>query len=562
VRRLDVLLVPLLGRARLTETERRRRDALLKERAELHAKLSRQAAEASERLLLPVAQVHKHIPADAAIVLWVDAFAIGEHWGCVLRAKGPPRWQRLAGSGPGKAWTKEDLDLPARLLALLSKPRSNPAERQRLIRAVREQRLDPLRPHLKGVRRLFVVPAWPMGALPVEVLTEDFQVSYVPSASLFDRARQQHRPLRASTLLALGDPVFTPQEPARPPAQGVLLTEVLPGGEAQRAGLQAGDVLLRLADRRLRGVEDLRQALAGVPARLLSWRDGREQTALLTTAGLGVRVDGRPPAEAWRNWRELNASLLRGTGHKPLPATRQEVRALARLVPAPTLLLGSAASEQSLRQLASSGKLKGFRQLHFATHAEVSATDPKQSALILAQDRLPPRPAEAVLRGEKPIDGRLTVETILGEWELDADLVVLSACRTGQGREAGGEGLLGFTQAFLQKGARSVVASRWKVDDTATALFVVRFYENLLGKRAGTKPMGRAAALAEARRWLRDLPRTKAGPLAARCAAGTLRGTEGDETPAAPRPVELPGGARPYEHPFFWAAFILVGDPD
>jgi CHAT domain-containing protein len=244
-----------------------------------------------------------------------------------------------------------------------------------------------------------------------------------------------------------------------------------------------------------------------------------------------------------------------------LPGTRREVRTLAGLVPTATLLLGSQASEQNLGQLASSGKLKSFRLLHFATHGAVDA-NPKRSALILAQDRLPPHPADAVLGGQKVIDGRLTVQTILDGWELNADLVVLSACQTGLGRYAGGEGLLGFAQALLEKGARSVALSRWKVDDTATTLLMLRFYENLLGKRKELKaPLGRADALDEAKRWLRGLPHEQARQLAAAWAGGVLRGTEAPALPLAKGP-DLPEGSRPFAHPYYWAAFVLIGDPD
>jgi CHAT domain-containing protein len=420
-----------------------------------------------------------------------------------------------------------------------------------------------LRPHLKGVKQLLVVPTWPMETLPVEVLTEDYRVSYVPSASLFARFRQEHRPLRGSSLLAVGDPVFTPAEQANPPPHGVLVAAVLPRGDAERAGLQAGDVLLRLGGSKLSDLDDLRKALADVPAELRYWRDGKERTTRLPGARLGVRIDRRAAPEAVRSWRELNTSLLRrGSGHKALPGTRLEVRALARLVPDTTLLLGSAASEQNLAQMASSGKLRTFRLLHFATHGEVNQVDPKRSALILAQDHLPSYPVVAVLRGEKPVAGRLTVETILRQWELDADLVVLSACQSGLGKEAGGEGLLGFTQAFLQKKARSVVVSRWKVDDTATTLLMVRFYENLLGKRKGTKALGRAEALAEARKWLRGLERKRVVALASGLERGALRGSEEEVPVVVGKEPVLPGGEKPFAHPFFWAAFILVGDPD
>jgi CHAT domain-containing protein len=62
---------------------------------------------------------------------------------------------------------------------------------------------------------------------------------------------------------------------------------------------------------------------------------------------------------------------------------------------------------------------------------------------------------------------------------------VFSACQTGLGRQAGGEGYLGFAQALFIKGARSLVLSQWNVSDVATALLMARFYRNLLGQRPG-----------------------------------------------------------------------------
>jgi CHAT domain-containing protein len=188
------------------------------------------------------------------------------------------------------------------------------------------------------------------------------------------------------------------------------------------------------------------------------------------------------------------------------------------------------------------------------------------SALILAQDRLPTSidaEVDRALSGRAPLAGRLTVDTILKTWKLDADLVVLSACQTGLGAQAGMEGLLGFAQALLAKGARSVVLSRWKVDDAATTLFMVRFYENLLGKREGLrKPLPRAEALSEAKRWLRTLPRKEAEKLAVRLTAGRLRGTIDAPLPEAKgKKGKLPPGGRPFAHPYYWAAFVLIGDP-
>src|SRR5205814_4496510 len=103
-------------------------------------------------------------------------------------------------------------------------------------------------------------------------------------------------------------------------------------------------------------------------------------------------------------------------------------------------------------------------------------------------------------------DGRLSVREIQRGWELKAELVTLSACETALGRDAGGEGFVGFTQALLMSGTRSVCLSLWKVDDTATALLMQRFYQNILGQGAdpGTL-MAKAVALQEAKAWLRGL---------------------------------------------------------
>lgn len=80
------------------------------------------------------------------------------------------------------------------------------------------------------------------------------------------------------------------------------------------------------------------------------------------------------------------------------------------------------------------------------------------------------------------------------------ELATLSACETGLGATANGEGLLGLQRTFQVAGARSVVASLWKVDDDASRDLMERFYENLW-----TKEMGKLKALREAQLWmLRD----------------------------------------------------------
>jgi CHAT domain-containing protein len=346
---------------------------------------------------------------------------------------------------------------------------------------------------------------------------------------------------------------------------------VLPQSLAARAGLRPGDVLLEYAGRRLEKAADLNDAKGDAPVPVRLWREGKTFQGRLPPGPLGVTVDRRPVAVALAAWRgeqrQVLAALRGGPEPAPLPGTRLEARLLAGLVSPATVLLGSQASEQNLEQLAGADKLRQFRLLHLATHGEANDLRPLETALLLARDRLPARPedeADVALGRRKPVDGRLTVGTVLENWKLDCDLAVLSACSSGLGRQTQGEGMLGFAQALLQKGARSVMLSRWKVDDSATALLMVRLYENVLGRRAGLKaPLGRAAAIQEAKTWLRGLSAHEAGRHLADLMDGLQRGTTGPARPVAKlvKPA-VPKGARPFGHPYYWAAFVLIGDPD
>jgi CHAT domain-containing protein len=248
-----------------------------------------------------------------------------------------------------------------------------------------------------------------------------------------------------------------------------------------------------------------------------------------------------------------------------LPGTRAEVEALRRLfgaTPAPTILAASEASEQRLYQLAKDKELGKYRYVHLATHGEVDDHVPLRSAVILARDNLPD-PGKQLDAGLPIFDGRLTAEEVLRQWHLHSELVTLSACQTALGKYEKGEGHVGFAQAILLAGSRSVCLSLWKVDDTATALLMERFYQNLLGKREGLKqPLRKAEALGEAKAWLRGLSRDEAVRRAAQLSGGVARAKGRPALPTLPAaPAEAPDTA-PYAHPYYWAAFILIGDPD
>jgi CHAT domain-containing protein len=300
------------------------------------------------------------------------------------------------------------------------------------------------------------------------------------------------------------------------------------------------------------------------------WRRGVTREVEVAAGPLGVTIDSRPAREAVLAGQAAERVLtgIGGGSHERLPGTRREVEAIARLFPAGTVttVMGERACESTIQDLARSGPMKGFRYLHFATHGESDPFRAYRSALILAPD--PDRSADPLaVEG----DGTITAEQIARTWELDADLVVLSACESGLGRAAGGEGYLGFAQPLFAKGARSLVVSQWKVDDDATALLMTRFYQNLLGTRAGlNSPLPKAQALAEAKAWLRSAGSDEVGAALRALPRGSIvrREAVGQEPAARPSEIDRREGlaprtpARPYENPTYWAGFILIGSPE
>jgi CHAT domain-containing protein len=353
---------------------------------------------------------------------------------------------------------------------------------------------------------------------------------------------------------------------------------VMPGSNGAKAGFKPGDVLLRYGDTDLNKPADLKpQPEAKDPDKrvpVVVWREGTTGKLQVRPGKLGVGIAQEPAPKALAEQRRIDR-LLGHRGHDDgewprLPGTRFEAASLQRLfgTDSTQLLLDSDASEQRLDGLAQRGELIKYRYIHLATNGETNDVFPLRSAVILARDQLPDeRERTDLLLSGKPIpDGRLEAEEILQRWQLDCDLVTLSACQTALGRWEQGEGFVGFSQALILAGSRSMCLSLWKVDDTATALLMTRFYENLLGKREGLKSrMPKAEALAEAKTWLQALPREEAVRRAAQLSNSGHRG-KGKPRPLA-SPFQVPGDAKqiadqpfPFAHPFYWAAFILIGD--
>jgi CHAT domain-containing protein len=198
------------------------------------------------------------------------------------------------------------------------------------------------------------------------------------------------------------------------------------------------------------------------------------------------------------------ASMGGGPRLAPLPNTARELASLQALAAGRelTMLSGNDASAERVRALP---QLAGAGIVHLATHGDVNEAEPDRSGLWLAPDSAGSGPS------------RLEVADVL-RMKLAADLVTLSACQTGLGKVERGEGVIGLQRAFLAAGARSVLVSLWSVNDQSTATLMDAFYRRTLSHRED-----RASALTAAKRELLANAATRS--------------------------------------PFYWAPFVLVGDP-
>jgi CHAT domain-containing protein len=175
----------------------------------------------------------------------------------------------------------------------------------------------------------------------------------------------------------------------------------------------------------------------------------------------------------------------------PLPRLRyawQEAQGIQRQAPPDStrILTGRAATRRAVL----GGALADSNIVHFATHGLANPQNAELSGLLLT-----PEPD----RGE---DGFLRLRDVQN-LRLNAELVVLSACRTARGAEHPGAGVISLTSGFLRAGASQVLSTAWKVDDEATAYFMGLFYENLLSKRLSAAEALRQAqmTMAATERW-------------------------------------------------------------
>ncbi|TVQ33602.1 MAG: CHAT domain-containing protein [Phycisphaeraceae bacterium] len=467
---------------------------------------------------------------------------------------------------------------------------------------------EELRALLEGAGSVIIVADGPLAGLPMELLLEDLPIAYAPSATIALRPRldgdarssaiASSAPLGAGVVL--GDPVFAGFEREEPdyPEAGVLLTMVTQGSNAAIAGLTRGDVLLSYGEHELASAEDLGPAMDATTEALTTrgvtennrpiiaraWRlgedgQGEEIEVALATGSMGVVPSQAPPADGLRSMATFdrsadtlaaNASALEqirfyGGGLSPLPNTRLEAAAIAAMLgEGATLLLGADATAPRLREAVESNPP---RVLHLATHGLLGSADrPLLASLALTA---PDEPT-----GDD--NGFVTLGDILATWGAQlggTELVALSACDTAHGVRQG-DTMMALPLGLLIAGADSVLASLWKVDDRATALLMARFYANWLGKAESAREidgvrysageaMPKMAALREAQVWLRSLTAEDLDRLQDDTGQTIAQSVSRDPRPRpAPLAATPKQTSHPYDHPYYWAAFVLYGSPD
>ncbi|HEU4563447.1 MAG TPA: CHAT domain-containing protein [Gemmatimonadaceae bacterium] len=276
---------------------------------------------------------------------------------------------------------------------------------------------------------------------------------------------------------ALGDALLAPALAAA--GAGVTRLVIIPDGPLHRVPWDA----LRLADGRYAAE---RYAIGIAPSASVVATLWRERAArppggvrLLALGDPAFAPAGDAPRYAARDGAadgalsdgdELYRSAFESAGGLPrLEASAREARLVAGYAPRAEVRLREDASAAWLKHAA----LARFRVLHFATHALVDERSAARTALALA-------PGEGESGVITPSD--------LAALQLDADRVVLSACRTAGGVVVDGEGVEGLTAPLLEAGARAVVATGWRIRDRATVRFVRDFYDAL----ASGRPVGDA----------------------------------------------------------------------
>jgi CHAT domain-containing protein/tetratricopeptide (TPR) repeat protein len=445
-----------------------RRAALSEQRDKLQAELYRRIPDLQIQLVTS-AEVAKALPADGVLVefqryqLFDGRKPKNQRWGeahYIALVLKPDGSISAVPLGPAAA-------IDAQAHKGLSSSAQGQSDAEASWAQLSNQLLKPLLPQLSGSRQWFLSP--------------DGELNRVPFAAL-----------------------PAPQETSKPLAQAVQLRLLTTGRELVR----------------------LQQSAPSGSAALVVANPDYERVS--------ARGAAAPPPDASLVVAQRRSARVGSSKWKPLPGSEREGQQVAQLLSSRLISGPTATTTELLRQ-------QGPRVLHIATHGFFVADQdsPTTNPLGVVQEKAPQLQA---LRGEDlqlrsglvfaganqpdldpKDDGYLTAAEAVTLNLKGTELVVLSACSTGQGEERTGEGVYGLQRSLTVAGARSTLLSLWKVDDAATAEFMGRYYQRL---KAGE---GRSDALAAVQAEFRS------------------------------GKVPSPSGAN-WKEPYFWAAWQLVGD--
>jgi CHAT domain-containing protein/Tfp pilus assembly protein PilF len=225
----------------------------------------------------------------------------------------------------------------------------------------------------------------------------------------------------------------------------------------------------------------------------------------------GLLAIGNP---IYRTNKEMNEKILEGKYYlaelylnqgfsfSEIPYSRYEIEAIAKYFPKcqRDIFIGKEAREEVLKNR----QYNNYQIIHFACHCFLDERFPIRSALVLTSDY------------DREEDGFLQVRELYN-LKMNANLVVLSACQTGKGLIESGEGILGLSRIFFYSGARSVLSTLWAINDRVTAKFMNVYYSFL--EKGNSKT------------------------LALRLAKQSMINSK-------------------YSHPYYWAGYVLNGEPD
>jgi CHAT domain-containing protein/uncharacterized protein HemY len=328
-----------------------------------------------------------------------------------------------------------------------------------------------------GNKRLVIIPDGALQYLPFAMLPEP------------EKGRRGEESVIRNPQSAIRNPLIVNHEVINLPSASTLAAQriALAGRPAAPKTLAViADPVFTANDQRVRPIK------VSVPAQKSS-ADGNPQTEATIASVEQTRIIEHLAEES-------TAGAARKLVIPRLPFTRREADQIARIA---TEAAGSSGAPGSTddqilksvdfkanRAIVSAPELRQYRYIHFATHGLLDSERPGLSALVLS----------LVDEEGKPQDGFLRAHEIYN-LSLSADLVVLSACQTGLGKEIKGEGLVGLSRGFMYAGAARVLVSLWNVNDRATAELMTTLYQKML--KEGQRP---AAALraAQVEMWKRS----------------------------------------------------------